>query len=78
MQYQRQNAAGAQESGGKPPRFFALDPAQRFLFLANEDSDSIVTFRRDAGTGELEHTGRALPVGSPVCIVLTAPPPARS
>ncbi|MEI6283394.1 MAG: beta-propeller fold lactonase family protein [Alphaproteobacteria bacterium] len=47
-----------------------IDPANRFLFAANEESDSIVTFAVDAGSGRLTRVGDPVKVGSPVCIVL--------
>jgi 6-phosphogluconolactonase (cycloisomerase 2 family) len=56
-------------SGGRTPRFFALDPTSRFLFAANEDSDTIVTFEVEGGTGRLAPTGQEIRTGSPVCIV---------
>ncbi|WP_183939346.1 beta-propeller fold lactonase family protein [Rhizobium paranaense] len=37
-------------SQGRTPRFFALDPDEQYLCEANEDSDTIVQFRCDAGT----------------------------
>lgn len=53
---------------GGTPRFFTFDPAQRFLYIANQDGDSIVTYRvgRD---GKLSPTRLKLRVGSPACIV---------
>ena len=33
---------------GKTPRNFEIDPTGRYLFAANQDSDSIVVFSRDA------------------------------
>ena len=53
---------------GKTPRKFKIDPTGRYLLAANQDSDSIVVFRRDAGTGKLSPTGQTVSVGSPVCI----------
>jgi 6-phosphogluconolactonase (cycloisomerase 2 family) len=59
-------------TGGRTPRFFALDPTGRFLFAANEDSDTIVTFAVDAASGRLEPTGQVIRTGSPVCILFSA------
>jgi 6-phosphogluconolactonase (cycloisomerase 2 family) len=55
---------------GSVPRFFAFDPAQRFLYVANQGGDSIVTYRigRD---GLLSPAGRSLRVASPACIVFS-------
>ena len=42
-----------------------------FFVVANEDSDTIVTFKADANTGKLAPTGDVVHTGSPVCIVFT-------
>jgi 6-phosphogluconolactonase len=60
---------GWTDSQGKTPRFFALDPAGRFLFVADEDSDRIVPFRTDDPDGDLRADGAPVGTGSPVCIV---------
>jgi 6-phosphogluconolactonase (cycloisomerase 2 family) len=60
---------GWTDSQGKTPRFFALDPAGRFLFVADEDSDRIVPFRADSADARLLPAGDPVNTGSPVCIV---------
>lgn len=55
-------------TGGKTPRNIALDPSGRWLLAANQDSDTIFVFRRDAGTGGLEQAGDPFSVPSPVCL----------
>ena len=54
---------------GKTPRFFALDPSGRFLYVANQNSDTIVAFRVEASTGRLAATGQTIHTGSPASIV---------
>ena len=56
-------------SGGRTPRFFAVTPDGRWLYVLNEDSDSIRLFRIDADSGQLSDTGQAWACGSPVCMV---------
>ena len=53
---------------GGVPRFFAFDPRQRFLYVANQGGHSIVGYRvgRD---GQLSPTRIRVKVGSPACIV---------
>jgi 6-phosphogluconolactonase len=63
-------AIGWQPTLGRGPRFIGLDPAGRFLHAANEQSDTLVTFRVDAGSGRLAPTGQVIAVGSPVTVVL--------
>jgi 6-phosphogluconolactonase (cycloisomerase 2 family) len=58
-------------TGGDTPRTIALDPAGRFLYAANQDSDTIVAFRVDASTGRLTETGQVLETGSPSSIVFS-------
>jgi 6-phosphogluconolactonase (cycloisomerase 2 family) len=59
---------GGTSSGGRVPRFFALDPTGRFLYAANEQSDNIVPFRIDPEKGTLTSAGRPIEVASPVSI----------
>ena len=55
---------------GSVPRFFGVDPAERFLYVANQGGHSIVPYRigRD---GLLNPAGRPLRVASPACIVFS-------
>jgi 6-phosphogluconolactonase len=53
---------------GRTPRNFRIDPTGRYLFAANQDSGNVAIFRIDARTGRLTATGKALEVGSPVCV----------
>lgn len=55
---------------GGTPRFFAFDPAEKFLYVANQDGHSIVTYRvgRD---GRLAPSPVRVKVGSPACIVFS-------
>ncbi|MBB4231026.1 6-phosphogluconolactonase (cycloisomerase 2 family) [Rhizobium mongolense] len=55
-------------SEGQTPRFFAMDPDQCWLYVANEDSDMIVPFRRNED-GSLARGGQEVRVGSPTSIV---------
>ncbi|MBX9945130.1 MAG: lactonase family protein [Reyranella sp.] len=55
---------------GKTPRFFAFDPAQKHLYVANQDGHTIVAYKvgRD---GRLAPSPRRVKVGSPACIVFS-------
>ncbi len=55
---------------GKTPRFFAFDPPEKHLYVANQDGNSIVAYRvgRD---GRLAPSPRRVKVGSPACIVFS-------
>jgi len=59
-----------QISDGRTPRFFAIDPQDRMMYVANEDSDMIVPFNIDQQTGKLTRSSNpSIAVGSPVCIL---------
>jgi 6-phosphogluconolactonase len=55
-------------SGGKTPRNFAIDPADKFLLAANQNSDNIITYSIDPDSGKLTQVGNAVNIPSPVCI----------
>jgi 6-phosphogluconolactonase len=58
----------AKETGGRTPRNFAIDPAGRLLFAANQNSDTMQVFTIDQATGELKASGSPVSVPSPVCV----------
>ena len=54
--------------GGHMPRFFALDPTEKWLVCTNQDGNNITTFARDASVGTLTaHSSQAL--ATPQCVV---------
>ncbi|CAG0960007.1 6-phosphogluconolactonase [Methylophilaceae bacterium] len=53
-------------SGGRTPRNFNLTSDGRFLLAANQDSNDIHVFERDAPTGRLQPTALKLGVNKPV------------
>ncbi len=55
--------------GGKVPRHLALDPTERWLLVANEQSDNIAVFARDEATGKLAESGRSFAQAKPQCLV---------
>jgi 6-phosphogluconolactonase (cycloisomerase 2 family) len=55
---------------GGVPRFFAFDPDERFLYVANQGGHSIVAYRVGR-EGRLSPTSIRLRVGSPACIVFS-------
>ncbi|TGW07652.1 lactonase family protein, partial [Mesorhizobium sp. M2D.F.Ca.ET.145.01.1.1] len=54
--------------GGATPRNLALTPSGGHLFSANQNADRISIFARDASTGMLTDTGRAIEIGTPMCV----------
>ncbi|HUA98298.1 MAG TPA: lactonase family protein, partial [Terracidiphilus sp.] len=60
---------GTTKYGGKTPRHIALDPTERWLLVANQDSDNISVVKRDTKTGLLAETGKEFPIVKPQCLV---------
>ena len=56
------------ETGGKTPRNFAIDPSGEWLLAANQDSNTVVTFRINRGSGRLTPTGESIEVSSPAMV----------
>ena len=59
---------GFQSTLGKTPRNFMIDPTGQYLLVANQQSDNIIIFKRDALTGLLTETGNKIEVPNPVCL----------
>jgi 6-phosphogluconolactonase len=54
--------------GGATPRNLALTPSGSHLFSANQNADRISILARDAASGMLTGTGRAIQIGTPMCV----------
>ena len=61
-----------QSSGGRTPRSFGIDPSGAFLIAANQESDTVVSYRIDAQSGRLTPTGKSAEVPTPVCVKFMA------
>ncbi len=59
---------GHESTRGNGPRNFALSPDNSFLLVANQLTDNIVSFKRDAGSGKLEYVTE-VSAPTPVCIL---------
>jgi 6-phosphogluconolactonase len=59
---------GYQSTFGKTPRNFVIDPTGMYLLVANQDSDTIVTFKIDPETGKLIETGIVTQSPTPACL----------
>lgn len=55
--------------GGKTPRNFVLDPTERWMLVANQDSSWVSVFARDPKTGELAEQGKNFPAATPMRIL---------
>jgi 6-phosphogluconolactonase len=56
-------------SGGKTPRNFTLDPTERWMLVANQESSNLSVFARDPKTGVLASEGKNYAAATPMCIV---------
>ncbi|MCL3780351.1 lactonase family protein [Prolixibacteraceae bacterium JC049] len=60
-------AIGHESTRGKTPRNFSLSPDEKFLLVANQNTNNIVSFKRDRKTGQLTFVDEVkAPI--PVCI----------
>ncbi|MFN2237029.1 MAG: lactonase family protein [Anaerolineales bacterium] len=57
-----------QNTYGKNPRNFVIDPSDQYLLVANQDSDNIVTFRIDHSSGRLTYVEQMKGIHKPVCL----------
>jgi 6-phosphogluconolactonase len=60
---------GKTSCGGKRPRHLTLDPTDRWLLVANQDTDTIAVFARDDKLGKLANEGKTFPLSRPQCLV---------
>jgi 6-phosphogluconolactonase len=64
---------GQSSTLGKGPRNFTIDPAGKFLLVANQYSNEVVVFSIDKKSGLLTDTKNKLNLCSPVCLVFIMP-----
>jgi 6-phosphogluconolactonase len=57
------------DCGGKTPRHIALDPSEKWLLVANQDSDVISAIPRDPKGGKLAPTGVNTAISKPQCLL---------
>jgi 6-phosphogluconolactonase len=62
-----------QGTGGAKPRHFGIEPSAKHLAIGNQDSDTVLVCRIDAGNGRLKPSGVFASVPSPVCVKFLAP-----
>jgi 6-phosphogluconolactonase len=55
--------------GGKTPRNFVLDPTERWMLVANQDSSWISVFARNPETGELANGGKNFDAATPMRVL---------
>jgi len=60
---------GRSSCGGKVPRNFVLDPTERWMVVANQESNAVSVFKRNPETGALTEEGKNYAVATPMCIL---------
>jgi 6-phosphogluconolactonase len=55
--------------GGKTPRNFVLDPTERWMLVANQNSNCVSVFSRNQETGELADQGKNFDAATPMRIL---------
>jgi 6-phosphogluconolactonase len=60
---------GKTPSGGTTPRNFVLDPTERWMLVANQNSSNLAVFARNAQTGTLAAEFKSYECPSPMCIL---------
>ena len=63
------DAAGNTNTGGNEPRDFALNESGTWMVVANQNSDTLVSFKVDAKTGALTPSGHVFETGNPVSVL---------
>lgn len=66
----RLSLVGHESTQGVGPRTFIIDPSGALLLVANQDTDTVVTFWIDLDAGTLRATGCVAAVPTPVCLQL--------
>lgn len=56
-------------TGGKTPRNFTLDPTERWMLVANQNSSVVSVFARNPHTGALADQGKNFECPTPMCIL---------
>ena len=64
----RMSSIGHQSTQGETPRNFTLSPDEKFVLIANQTSNNIVSFTRDGDSGLLSFIDE-IEAPSPVCLV---------
>ncbi len=55
---------------GQWPRHFTIDPTGTYLLVANQHTNNIVSFRRNASNGTLTALGKSLTIPAPTCLLV--------
>jgi 6-phosphogluconolactonase (cycloisomerase 2 family) len=57
---------GSEWTRGDYPRHMTIDPTGQFMYVLNQRSDNIATFRIEGGGSKLTFVGTFSPIGNPM------------
>lgn len=57
-------------TGGKTLRYFMISPDGKYVLIGQQNGNSILVYKRNAGSGELTPTQNSIPVSHAVCMVM--------
>jgi 6-phosphogluconolactonase len=63
-----------QNTGGKTPRHFGIEPSAKHMAIVNQDSGTVLASRIDKDNGRLKPSGVFVKIASPACAVFLPPP----
>jgi 6-phosphogluconolactonase len=61
-------AVGHERRGIKTPRNFAIDPSGKYMLVANQSGNNVISFAIHPRIGQTAPTGSSVEVGAPVCV----------
>jgi 6-phosphogluconolactonase len=61
-------AVGHEDRKISTPRNFAIEPTGKYMLVANQSGNTVISFGINQTTGELIPTGSEVSVGAPVCV----------
>ena len=70
----RSRMSRSRARAGFTPRHFGIEPSAQHLAIANQDSNTVLLARIDAGNGRLKPSGVFANAPSPVCVKFLPPP----
>ena len=63
------NRIGIESVRGEWPRNFTLSPDEKYILVANQNTDNITVFNRDANSGLITYTGHEFKLSRPVALL---------
>ena len=62
----------SQDTMGRVPRNFRIDPTGKYLLLGNQQSDNLMLFSVNSQNGRLTHIAPPMDIKAPICVKFLA------